>query len=70
MVRVSVVALPIKVSVPAGRVNVPEAVADAASAVVPDVEPLKFAPALPIVGVVNEGEVARTAEPVPVTAVI
>ena len=53
---------------PAGSVRDPDAVAEARSAVVPDVEPVKFAPALPIVGVVNEGEVARTAEPVPVTA--
>ena len=70
LVRVSVVALPIKVSVAAGRVRVPDAVAEARIMVVPDVEPLKFAPAVPIVGVVNEGELARTLDPVPVFAVI
>ena len=68
LVRVSVVALPIKVSVAAGRVRTPDAVPEAAIVVTP-VVPLKFAPAEPIIGVVNEGELARTAEPVPVTAV-
>ena len=75
MVKVSVVALPIKVSVTAGMVTVPDAVAEATSVVVPDVEPLKLAPALPTVGVVrvgevNVGELARTLDPVPVFAVI
>ena len=68
LVNVSVVALPINVSVAAGRVSVPEATAEAARAVVPDVDPLKLAPALPIVGVVRDGEVLKTATPVPVSS--
>jgi len=41
LVSVSVVALPTKVSVAAGRVNVPEAVPEATKVVVPEVEPEK-----------------------------
>ena len=44
MVKVSVVALPTRVSVAAGRVNVPEAVALAEIVVCPLVEPLKLIP--------------------------
>ena len=66
LVRVSVVALPTSVSVVAGKVSVPEAIAVATRAVVPDVAPVKFAPAEPIVGVVRLGEVARTLLPEPV----
>jgi hypothetical protein len=70
LVKVSVVALPTKVSVAAGRVNVPDAVADAASAVVPDVDPLKLAPAVPMVGVVKDGDPAKTKAPVPVSSLM
>ena len=45
------------------------AAAAALKLVVPDVEPLKLAPPPPIVGVVNDGEVAKTAAPVPVSSV-
>lgn len=74
LVRVSVVALPTRVSVAAGRVRVPEATAEAATEVVPDDDPAKVAPEEPIAGVVRTGvvivgEVARTTEPVPVLAV-
>ena len=58
LVRVSVVSLPTKVSVAAGRVSVPEAVADALSIVVPDVEPLKVIPTEPIIAVLIVGEVS------------
>ena len=66
LVKVSVVARPTKVSVAAGRVNTPEAVADANRLVVPDVEPEKLTPVVP-----NVGRVERTTvEPVPVTELI
>jgi hypothetical protein len=55
LVNVSVVALPTSVSVAAGRVRVPDAAAAAATVVDPDAEPLKTAPAEPIVGVVRDG---------------
>ena len=57
LVRVSDVSLPTKVSVAAGRVSVPEAVAAALSVVVPDV-PLKVMPAEPIIAVLIVGEVS------------
>ena len=53
LVKVSVVVLPINVSVEAGNVSVPEAAAEAASAVVPELDPEKLAPAAPIIGVVK-----------------
>ena len=53
MVNVSVVALPIRVSVAAGNVKVPEAIAVAITVVVPEVDPANVAPVLPIAGNVN-----------------
>jgi hypothetical protein len=53
LVRVSVVALPTRVSVAAGRVSVPEAVAVATRVVVPDVAPAIVNPPDPMAGVVK-----------------
>lgn len=68
LVRVSVVALPTKVSVAAGRVSVPDAAAEAATVVDPDDDPAKVAPPEPIAGVVSDGEVPNTTAPEPVSS--
>jgi len=57
LVRVSVVARPTSVSVAAGTVMVPEAVAAVTTVVVPLVDPANVNPPLPMAGVVNVGEV-------------
>jgi hypothetical protein len=55
LVSVSVVFLPTKVSVAAGRVKVVEPAAEEATTVVVPVVPLNIAPVEAIVGVVNAG---------------
>jgi len=53
LVNVSVVALPTNVSVAAGNVNVPDAVAEACTEVLPLEDPAKLIPVLAIVLLVN-----------------
>ena len=68
-VNVSVVALPTKVSVAAGTVMVPEAAAAVTTVVVPDVEPARVKPPLPMAGVVKLGLLLNTTVLLPVSSV-